>query len=66
VCHPPIELNSNTLIFAFFRLLKLLIKERYNMFQDLDDKSKKKVDKSKFDAEIKNLILFTFIWSFGS
>jgi len=32
----------------------------------MDDKTKKKFDKSKFDSEIKNLILFAFIWSFGS
>lgn len=32
----------------------------------MDDKVKKKFDKSKFDSEVKNLILFAFIWSFGS
>lgn len=44
----------------------MLITNRYNEFQEMDDKVKKKFDKSKFDNEVKNLILFAFIWSFGS
>jgi hypothetical protein len=47
-------------------LLKLLIRERYETFAEQDDKTKKKFDKTKFEPELKNIILFSFVWSFGS
>lgn len=44
----------------------MLIKDRLVEYEELDEKTKKKFDKSKFDPEIKNIILFAFIWAFGS
>jgi len=61
----PVKLNSNSLISNFFKLMKLLISEKYKTIEDLDEKGLKKIEKSKIEMELKNIILFSYIWAFG-
>jgi len=61
----PVKLNSNSIISNFFKLMKLLIQEKYKTIEELDEKGLKKIDKSKTEMELKNIILFSYIWAFG-
>jgi len=51
-------MNSNSLVAMLFKLILLLVRERYNEIENLDEKQKKKLDNTKFELEVKNLILF--------
>jgi len=62
----PINFNKNCLIINFFKILYILLEEKYNQIKDIDIKnSKGKIDNIKIDLEIKNIILFSFVWSIG-
>lgn len=48
----------------FFRLLKMLLSEKWEHMKDFD--AKVPIDKSKLDTELRLIILMALIWSYGA
>jgi aminoglycoside/choline kinase family phosphotransferase len=59
-----IDTNRYVMAAHFFRLLKILMSEKWENMKDVDPKVP--IDKSKLDTELRLLVLMALVWSYGA